>query len=268
MQDIPKTLYKYRVWGDPYHQRLLTHKEVFLASPANLNDPFDASLPFRYDPSEMTPANITKKLLEQGRDIWPEISEEELHSRAFREQSSGKFESDAYWKDEHERSKGELHNKIGLLSLTTNTNNQLMWAHYANSHKGFCVGINSKILFDSVGGTIGRVSYREDFPFMPLFPEGLDSIKTMVEMLNTKSPDWSYEDEYRLSRSGASNRPFELPHDAITEVILGCRMSMQDREEIIKTLDEELPHIRIFQAEISLTAFKLDVHETAKINFK
>jgi hypothetical protein len=263
--NIPKILYKYRSWGDPYHQRLLKDREVFMASPANLNDPFDASLPFRYDPTEMTPDNITKKLLQQGRLAWPGISEEELHQRAFNEQQSGKFEDDSYWKDFHEQNKIALHATFGLLSLTTQNDNLLMWAHYANCHKGFCIGLDSHVLYEAVGGSIGPVTYHENFPFMPLFGKADESVKTMIRLLNTKSPHWAYEKEFRLTKAEAANRPYTLPVEAITEIVLGCNMSAEERKEIIELADVKLPHTKIFEARTSLESFKLDIHPTAMI---
>src|SRR5690554_3644795 len=32
-----------------------------------------------------------------------------------------------------------IENKLGIASLTTNFNNELMWSHYASSHKGICI---------------------------------------------------------------------------------------------------------------------------------
>ena len=261
LEDIPKTLYKYRIWSDEYHKRLLTEREIFLASPANMNDPFDASLPFRYDPALLTKENITKKLLDQGRKIWPKITEEELHERAYREQSSGKFEDESYWKDQHDKAKEDLHKTIGLISLTTKPDNLLMWAHYANCHRGFVVGLSSEILYEVIGGTIGPVNYVEDFPFMPLFPENGEDVQHMIKMLNSKSPHWTYENEYRLTKSESANKAFQLPVEAITEIVLGCKMNTDDRKEIIKIADANLPNARIFEANTSLESFNLHLHE-------
>ncbi|ASU34260.1 DUF2971 domain-containing protein [Mucilaginibacter xinganensis] len=266
LDNIPDTLYKYRVWSDDYHKRLLNNNEVFFASPANLNDPFDASLPFRYDPKEMIPENITRKLLETGRRAWPDISDEELHRRAFEEQRSGKFEGDAYWKEMHDQNKAALHKTFGLLSLTTKNDNLLMWAHYANCHKGFCVGIDSHILYETVGGAIGPVIYNENFPFMPLFSKAGEEVQPIVQMLNTKSPHWGYEDEFRLTKAEAANKAFILPANAITQVILGCNMDANDRKSIIDVIDNKLPHVQIFEAKTSLESFKLEIHTTGKIN--
>ncbi|MDB5146730.1 MAG: hypothetical protein JWQ57_750 [Mucilaginibacter sp.] len=265
MDSIPKILYKYRQWSDSYHQRMLTDNEVFLASPANLNDPFDASLPFRYNPQEMTPENITAKLLETGRKKWPDISDDELHKRAFEEQRSGRFESDAYWKEMHETNKEALHKTFGLLSLTTKRDNLLMWAHYANCHRGFCLGLDSDILYETVGGSIGPVIYEENFPVMPLFSKSGEEVIPIIRMLNTKSPHWEYENEFRVTKAEAANKAFTLPPEAIKEVILGCNMSGDDRKAIIEVIDKKLPHVQILEAKTSLERFELEIFQTTKI---
>lgn len=264
-EGTPETLYKYRIWSNKYHQKILTDREVFLSSPAGLNDPFDASLPFRYDPKEMTPENITRKLLATGRKMWPEISEEELHQRAFDEQHSGKFDDEQYWKQAHAATKEDLHKTFGVLSLTSKPDNLLMWAHYADSHKGFCVGLDRDILYDVVKGSIGPVTYQEEFPLMPLFPKEGENVETMVRMLNTKSPHWDYEDEYRLTKHSASNIGFVLPSEGIKEIILGNTMSLKDREEIIGAVDKHLPKCRILEAKTNAVAFKLDINATYRI---
>jgi len=265
LDNIPKILYKYRCWHDNYHQRVLTHQEVFLSSPSGLNDPFDASLPFRYNPEELNEGNIYLKLMEISKKNWPDISELERQKRAFDEQQSGKFDDGEFWKDQHEKLKANLHACFGLLSLTSKADNLLMWAHYANSHRGFCVGFDRDILFSVVKGTLGPVSYQEDFPFVPMFPPANEPDTTMISMLNTKSPHWAYEDEFRLSRHGGSNKVFQLPPEGITEVVLGASMNADDRKAIITVIDEQLPHVRIFEAKISLEKFQIDLFEAVRV---
>ncbi len=262
LEGIPKTLYKYRSWSSEFHKTLLSGNEIFLSSPADLNDPFDASLPFRYKQEEMTPDNIYKKLIEVGRREWPDMSEQELQELAFERQNSGVFENGDYWKEQHARSKESMHKSFGIFSCTTKNDNLLMWAHYADCHRGFCVGLDSEILYDTVGGVIRPVNYAESFPVMPLFEQ---KTSYMIEMLNTKSPEWGYEDEYRLTKSGASNKPFQLPNEAIKEVVLGCNMSHEHRKEIIEVLDSKLPHVEIFEAKTSLEYFKLDIFKTTRV---
>jgi len=36
--------------------------------------------------------------------------------------------------------------KIGIFSLSKKYDDELLWAHYANSHKGFCIEYDLEIL--------------------------------------------------------------------------------------------------------------------------
>lgn len=48
-KDLPEYLYKFRVFEDPNHVRILTHNQLFFPSPKRFNDPFDSTIPVRYD---------------------------------------------------------------------------------------------------------------------------------------------------------------------------------------------------------------------------
>jgi hypothetical protein len=87
----------------------------------------------------------------------------------------------------------------------------------------------------------------------------------MVRMLNTKSPHWNYEDEYRLTKHGASNKAFTLPSEAIVSVVLGCNMNFDDRKAIIQVVDDGLSKCQIYEARTNLESFKLDINGTVKI---
>ena len=261
-EPMPQILYKYRVWSDQYHQKIITEQQVFLASPAKLNDPFDASLPFRYDETELSPENIFLKLVEVGRINNPAMRETELHEMAYKRQASGVFDNGDYWKDVHAETKENVHKTFGILSLTTKMDNLLMWAHYGICHRGFCVGIDSKLLFDAVGGTLGRVLYNDEFPLMPLFNA---DITATIKFLNTKSPHWQYEDEYRLTKIHAANKAYNIPKEAIKEVIIGCNMPADQQAAICDAAEKHTPDAKIFTAHPSLTRFELEIFPYTKV---
>jgi len=260
--NIPQTLYKYRVWSEKFHKTLLTKGEIFLASPAQFNDPFDSSLPFRYIEKELTEENIFRKLLDVGRKAWPDLTEEELHSRSYERQKSGVFQNGDYWKEFHDDFKRNIHSTFGVISLTSKNDNLLMWAHYANSHKGMCIGLDRNIIYETISGTIGPVNYARHFPEMSLFD---NTPANIIKMLNTKSEHWSYEDEYRLTKIHSANKVYTLPPEAITQIVLGCNMPMKEKEEIYKLRDERLPHALLFEAAVNLYEFKLDIHQIVDI---
>ncbi len=86
--------------------------------------------------------------------------------------------------------KAEMARRYGVLCFSEDKTDVLQWAHYADRHKGICLG------FDVSGseGKFGRVQYVEErFPF----PEPPDQA-FMWKLLSTKSAAWKYENEWRM----------------------------------------------------------------------
>ena len=148
LENIPQPLYKYRIWENEYNKRILTENEIFLASPDKFNDPFDSALPFRYKKSDMTEENIFLKLMEVIKRMNPLLPDTEIHNMCFQRQQSGEFNSGRYWREFYPYFKNEINKRFGILSLTSKPDNITMWSHYADSHKGICVGLDKNILFD------------------------------------------------------------------------------------------------------------------------
>lgn len=259
LENIPDILYKYRIWEDDYQKRILTDNELFFASADLFNDPFDASLPFQYDKSEMTDENIMKKLLITGRNKWQDISEDELLKRATERFKTGGFGTDEYWRNFHQQFKKDTNEKFGICSLTSKNNNLLMWSHYANAHKGFCIGFDKFELFDATQGVLGRVIYTDSFPMTPMFGDNQGASLSFLIM--TKSKHWEYEDEYRITKLLAPRSIFKLNDTAIKEIVLGCRINPNSRAEIIKTVRNKSSKIKIYDSVIDDKEFKLNLVE-------
>src|SRR5208337_4824681 len=84
----------------------------------------------------------------------------------------------------------EMAKRYGVLCFSEDKADVLQWSHYADRHKGICLG------FDVSGGEgkFGRVQYvTERFPF----PKQPDE-PFMWKLLSTKSEAWKYEKEWRV----------------------------------------------------------------------
>lgn len=86
----------------------------------------------------------------------------------------------------------------GVISLTETEDNLLMWAHYANEHKGIIIELDSEHKFFNVRfseknrqyyGQISRVLYRK---------QRLNKFNSFVEPYFHKSNEWIYEKEHRF----------------------------------------------------------------------
>ncbi|MFN8429665.1 MAG: DUF2971 domain-containing protein [Spirosomataceae bacterium] len=257
LENIPNTLYKYRIWDNQYQKRILIENEVFLSSPANFNDPFDVAIPYRFKESELTEENILKKLFKMGKRVLPDLSEIELQNKCIEVIKSDRFENGKYWKEKYEKFKKQDQKLFGILSLTSKRDNLLMWSHYSNSHQGFCVGFDKFILDENIKESIlGPIIYDTVFPEISLFESDINGIlKTQM----TKSKEWAYEEEYRITKWKAANTTIKLPPESIKEVVLGLKMKNEYKKEIIILVKKKFPNAILFQSKMNLEVFKLDM---------
>lgn len=158
----------------------------------------------------------------------------------------------------------------GVLSLSARWNQPLMWAHYTNNHEGFVVGYDSEhdiftkeSLSNSDGPpqTIRKVQYLKHRPRIRV--NDLISGATLFH----KSPDWKYEEEYRLVRKLSdatmiiNNTPqqlfaihlFDIPADSVREVILGVRMDSVTLNRIVRFLQRtpRYRHVKIYKISLN-----------------
>lgn len=123
-------------------------------------------------------------------------------------------------REKHMDSLDNYFNDIGVLSLSNNCDIPLMWSHYTDSHKGFCIGFDEEHdFFDKFEPAFGiekinKVYYSENRPFLELRTDkaNLDDIKKKnINILCTKSKHWDYENEFRMIRKLV--KPDELSGD-------------------------------------------------------
>ena len=152
-------------------------------------------------------------------------------------------------------------------SLTTHNDNLLMWSHYSDSHKGFCIEYNNmKNSHDEFD--MQKVSYQENIPKINTRnvvdnPNLSDSdnivelhiiIKKFIEAYYIKSQDWKYENEWRLRTNsiyGEINTliccifydTFSKQPEKITEAMDILLKKYADSYEVVKN-DEKYKKLR------------------------
>jgi DUF2971 family protein len=86
--------------------------------------------------------------------------------------------------------KATIARRFGVLCFSEEKTDVLQWSHYADRHKGICLGFN----VTGSQGKFGRVHYEtEQFPF-PQKPD----VDFSWKLLSTKSSVWEYEKEWRV----------------------------------------------------------------------
>lgn len=175
-----------------------------------------------------------------------------------------------------------FHSRFGVLCLCANICSILMWSHYANGHKGFAVGFDSNHHWfgprkKELLGKLRRVKYSFSRPMFDGFSFDADSQQQVNRILDdfifTKSKKWAYEREWRIVKdvetadkkidNGEDVRLFKFPPEIINCVVLGCRMTEENRGKIKKVLQDESKYcnVELFEAGVDLNTFNLNFAE-------
>ncbi len=158
----------------------------------------------------------------------------------------------------------------GIFCATRRKDNLLMWAHYAEQHRGVVFGFKPDSAVDSFLCLLEPVSYstvRPSFydPVDPLKgarpkPEDMRAFNRYLTA--TKSPEWSYEEELRLvvpsfvpRGQSATFLPFH-PHELV-ELYLGHRFDVGCRGEMISAAQSLNKDVAIFQIKLAKDAYAL-----------
>ena len=269
--DTPAILYKYRFFDTSgYHLKVLEEAQLWFTSAREFNDPFDSSLSYQFDDK---PQGIQEKWAQDFlKREFPHLNRQQRNSLA--RQRLREINKDSEHIEQFRQNSVEKNfNKFGICSLTPAKDDLLMWAHYSDYHRGFCVGIDTSRLLDlqnSLAKTesvlsLEKVIYSDDIPIINFFqsmrsdPRVRD--QNILTLLCTKSTHWCYEQEFRLIYWDHINTALTIGHDAIAEVVLGCRVRDEDKKKILAILDEKQCSAVVYKAEKHKSVFGLHLEQ-------
>lgn len=246
--DYPKVLYKYRNWNNLYDKKYITERTVYLASPDQFEDPLDCKIPISYESMTKEEAfRYFEHLFINGK---PHLTPQRIKKEAKYLVRNGE------WKNPKKMAKHrnfyfkEYFERLGVLSLTAENCLEAMWSKYANQSKGFCIGYNSRVLFESLSGG-GKVEYYENIPVLKPYPIMERQLIHHYQIYH-KEKKWEFEREYRTEKfwinpASIEERNIKIPKEAFHSVILGKKMYESDREEILNEIQNNLGEIQIIE---------------------
>lgn len=155
---------------------------------------------------------------------------------------------------------GDMAQRFGVICFSKNWRNPVLWSHYADKHRGVCLG------FDVPDQFLMEVNYAGERLSNKIRSElaygGLNE-KDMQEILTTKFKDWEYEDEVRVFLSLEDRDPetgfyFKTFCDELLlrQVILGSRCSVA-KTAVAGPLAGEANKVEITKARMAFTKFEV-----------
>ena len=196
VRDEPDTVFKYYYNNDNSIDALIKNY-LFATHPFSFNDSIDSSELL------LNMENISKEryMAIFQRLIKPEALKEYDLDVIFHEDQKNSFQAARRFIYEY------FTRQVGLISLTTQPLNILMWSHYS-SESGFILELNRKCLINNLrhhnkdinNYCFRPVQYVEQLESIDMFQEAFKTPDlSFLYMTNVKRKEWEYEDEWRLA---------------------------------------------------------------------
>lgn len=230
-------------------RQIVVDSQIFFASPANINDPFDCRIRFRMDGS-----------FDELRNNLDELLRERGYSRKYRRQKIRALgDPSTFVRNVAAGFQREV-DGTGVLSLTSTHENILLWSHYASGHSGIC--LQFRVVVDpAFFAPAVPVTYTRDLPLPHLLGDNRD--ERAQQLLLTKAEDWAYEREWRILQPDRGPGSRSFPSELLAAIIFGVKMSKDDRETVIKWVAQRSTPLPVYKAALDTTKYGLVFEQLA-----
>lgn len=247
----PPVLYKYRSLGNESERdrvkKTLVSNSIYFPSPDQFNDPFDCAVPLSLEGTE---DEWRKYILKNMKRLMPNLSPTERLEKANRIIRSGAVEK----LDPAISTRTVKH--AGVYCLSAVNDDILMWSHYADSHKGVCLGFRAGPM-DMFFRRSQKVKYSKQYPITRVFDSDEQRMETAIL---TKSKHWEYEQEYRIIETEGFGE-YSYPGELLVSVILGCNISEQNERNVKQWVQARNPRPTLLRAAKKNREYGLHIEE-------
>jgi hypothetical protein len=269
---LPDSIYKYRKVND-YSIKNLKEDTVWLSDTSGFNDPYDCGVTANYmllhndlayikqlidpDISDIELDEIIKAIFTNDDPI--DFLAEKMVEYTLKDLPIDfKMEQKSIMLKEMRSAMDNLAKRVSkmasenfkICSFSERRDSMLMWAHYADNHKGFCIEYDLKGISDISDPRrcfLFPVVYSENlFDATDLYYGGEDIKKNQLYLLRAaliKAIDWSYENEWRLVFLKVSDSTKTTENMGKPKALyLGSEICPNDQESLVNIcIDKGVP---------------------------
>lgn len=158
------------------------------------------------------------------------------------------------------KSREDIAKLTGLMCFSGGWNHPIMWSHYAEQHRGLCLGFDlpndpTKVL---------KVRYK---PTLQPFPKKVEDVNELLakKILTVKNACWLYEEEYRWfpsmneKRHGIAYVDFGVELQ-LTEVLLGMKCELE-QTSIKRLVGEESKSVEVKAVNCSKRKYEMVIDQ-------
>jgi hypothetical protein len=220
--------------------------------PSELNDPYDCAI-------EMQIEKLTTKEVEDIRSFY--LSSNDISESAkeeFRNKSNTQL-MDIFYnsakKALDERKEDFYHNK-GVCCFSDTNKDLLMWGHYSDSYKGYCLEFYTNTEFFQ---KMRKVEYKKSIPSFRVLPfiKNMKEDNQIFKLFCTKAIEWKYEKEWRLLHVNGGTK-YIYPGESLKAIFFGPRMDSATKEIICLIVKNQTPDVELWDSQLNKGQFKID----------
>lgn len=240
----------------------IVERKLIGSSPNQLNDPFEGR---PHVISDDTESNSRKaRIYFSNRNTLVDLNTIDPPSS----------EDFCNWRIQLDKKLNSTIRNARVLSFCRRADSHLLWAHYADKHRGACLHFSSGS-FSGKGVRRGSVEYLHQRPslFKSLMARidlpkkddlhGEERVRLRQELYKSlffaKPLDWSYEEEFRILYSVSNADHIGIETDGIVEIIVGVNTSETTVKRIQGYIKRSGVDIPLRRAKISEATFGVDI---------
>lgn len=245
---IPDYFYKYTRISENLKNNL-QNGELWFASANTFNDPFDCKAYINFGlTEEECRSNFDKynaafniELPDINRKVWDVLLQKPKDFNLVNSLTAQRIFEESF----------------GITCFSENYKNTLMWAHYADSHKGIVLEFQKDI-----NGLISRnivpVIYHSKHPVINVGDYKQEEMLAIAyQLICAKGKDWKYEKELRAI-STTANTLQKFNKDELVGVIFGLSTLDSDKREIYEIVNSSgYQNIKFRVAQFTNETFKI-----------
>ncbi|MBQ8633518.1 MAG: DUF2971 domain-containing protein [Lachnospiraceae bacterium] len=153
--------------------------------------------------------------------------------------------------------------------LCTSYKNRLMWSHYADGHKGFCIEYDfsgtDKETLSKIPAPVIYSKKRPQVPWKAAIDNSTQNLeeayKDILIGLLTKDEIWEYENEWRIFVNATENSELAMP--SVSCIYLGAAIDKKNRDIILEIAREH--NIPVKQMKVDRGTYELHAEEIENV---
>jgi hypothetical protein len=171
--------------------------------------------------------------------------------------------SDPRTRSRYQYVKRALSEYMGLLCFSESWHNPVQWSHYADNHRGICLGFD---VSPSTGvQKVRYVANRIPANLKAMKTDGSAAVAHMQDLLTLKFEHWQYEQEHRLFVRLQDKDPpsglyfFDFAGSStvnLTEIIVGA-YSMVTPEQVCDAFGNRPMDVKVHKARLAFRTFEV-----------